>query len=192
MAELAATTEQILQHLATTHRRRGEARARHRHQREGARQGVTDTPVLVIRDHQPGDAMSTMSPAAYGELESYLRELGVEPAGAPITLCPYADDDGMVAVENSFPVAEGVPGRGRIEAVVLPRARCCRSSTGATTTSSTARPVLQVAVERAGLEASGGPRELYWTGPEDVPVEKWLTEFQFPVVRDDAKLAAVA
>ena len=46
--------------------------------------------------------------------------------------------------------------------------------------------------ERAGLEVSGEPREIYWTGPEDLPVEKWLTEVQFPVVRDEAKLAALA
>ena len=103
---------------------------------------VPDTPVLVIRDRQPADTMSTVIPAAYAELESYLRELGVEPTGPPITLCPYADDDGMVAVENSFPVEDGVPGRGRIETAVFPRARCCRSSTGATTTSSTARTAL--------------------------------------------------
>ena len=51
---------------------------------------------------------------------------------------------------------------------------------------------LQAFAERAGLEVSGEPREIYWTGPEDLPVEKWLTEVQFPVVRDEAKLAALA
>ena len=34
--------------------------------------------------------------------------------------------------------------------------------------------------------------EIYWAGAEDLPVEKWLTEVQFPVVRDEAKLEARA
>jgi len=52
-------------------------------------------------------------------------------------------------------------------------------------------PVLVIR-DRQPADTSVEPREIYWTGPEEVPVEKWLTEVQLPVVRDDAKLAAFA
>ena len=97
----------------------------------------------------------------------------------------------MVAVENSFPVADGVPGRGRIETAVLPACTVLSIEHWGPTTSSTARTALQARGARRA-RASGDPREIYWTGPEEVPVEKWLTEVQLPVVRDDAKLAAFA
>jgi len=194
MAELAATTEQILGTLQRLID--GEEKLVPDATDISVQvlvKEVPDTPVLVIRDRQPADTMSTVIPAAYAELESYLRELGVEPTGPPITLCPYADDDGMVAVANSFPVDDGVPGRGRIETAVLPACTVLSiEHWGHYDQLDRSYRALQAAVERAGLDASGEPREIYWTGPEEVPVAKWLTEVQLPVVRDDAKLAAFA
>ena len=42
------------------------------------------------------------------------------------------------------------------------------------------------------LELTGEPREIYWTSPDDVPPEEWLTEIQFPIVRDEARIAGSA
>ena len=193
MAELAATTEQILGTLQRLID--GEEKlvpdATDISEKVLVKE-VPDTPVLVIREREPADRMSVVIPAAYAELEGYLGELGVEPTGPPITLCPYADDEGMVAVENSFPVDAGVPGRGRIEAAVLPG--CTVLSVehwGHYDELDRSYRALQAIVESAGLEVSGEPREIYRAGPEDLPVERRLTEVQFPVVRDEARLAAL-
>jgi effector-binding domain-containing protein/DNA-binding transcriptional MerR regulator len=193
MAELAATTEQILSTLQRLID--GEEKlvpdATDISDKVLVKE-VPDTPVLVIREREPADRMSVVIPAAYAELEGYLGELGVEPTGPPITLCPYADDEGMVAVENSFPVDAGVPGRGRIEAAVLPGCTVLSlEHWGHYDELDRSYRALQAIVERAGLEVSGEPREIYWTDPEDLPVERWLTEVQFPVARDEARLATL-
>jgi effector-binding domain-containing protein len=194
MAELAATTEQILSTLQRLID--GEEKlvpdATDVSEKVLVKE-VPETRVLVIRDRQPAETMSTVIPAAFAELESYLGELGVEPAGPPITLCPYADDEGMVSIENSFPVEDGVAGRGRIENAVLPACTVLSlEHWGHYDELDRSYRALQAFAEQAGLEVSGEPREIYWTGPEDLPVEKWLTEIQFLVVRDEAKLAALA
>ena len=193
MAELAATTEQILstlQRLIDGEEKLVPDATDISH--KVLVKEVPDTPVLVIREREPADRMSVVIPAAYAELEGYLDELGVEPTGPAITLCPYADDEGMVAVENSFPVAAGVPGRGRIEAAVLPGCTVLSlEHRGHYDELDRSYRALQAIVERTGLEVSGEPREIYWAGPEDLPVERWLTEVQFPVVRDEARLATL-
>ena len=119
---------------------------------------VPAQPVLVIRERQPAESMSEVIPAAYRELEAYMEDLGVEATGPPITVCPYADDEGMVAIENSFPIAEPVSGRGRIEAAVLP---ACTVATyehwGHYQELDRSYRVLAAFVEEKGLETAGAP-----------------------------------
>jgi len=194
MAELAATTEQI---LATLQRLI-----------EGEEKLVPDTvdireeieikevpaqPVLVIREREPLEKMSEVIPSAYAELEGYMSELDIEPTGPPITVCPYADDEGMVAIQNSFPVGDGVPGRGRIEAFTLPACTVIAfKHRGHYNQLDHSYRALTALVEQEGLETVGEPREIYWTGPEDLPPEEWLTEIQFPIARDEARIAGLA
>jgi effector-binding domain-containing protein len=47
-------------------------------------------------------------------------------------------------------------------------------------------------VEEEGLETAGEPREIYWTSPDEFPPDEWRTEIQFPIVRDKARIAALA
>ena len=73
--------------------------------------------VLAIRERVPLDDLKRVIPSAYAELMAYVREIGgalVEPW--TITICPFADDDGLVSIENNVIVSEELPGRGRIEA----------------------------------------------------------------------------
>lgn len=193
MAELAATTEQIL----TTLQKIIEGE-------EELVPGIMDLgdeveikevpahPVLIIRERAPLEKMSEVIPAAYRELEDYLSELAIDPAGPPITVCPYADDEGMVSVENSFPVEKGVVGRGRIDADTLPACTVVAlMHRGHYNELDRSYRALTAFVEREGLETAAEPREVYWTGPEDLPPEEWLTEVQFPIVRDEARIAAL-
>jgi len=48
-------------------------------------------------------------------------------------------------------------------------------------------------MEQEGFTGSGAPREIYETSPEEVPdPADWLTEIQLPIVRDEARIAALA
>lgn len=187
MAELAAATEQIL----TTLQRLIEGEDELVPEAidisgEIEIKEVPAQPVLLIREREPLEKMSEVIPAAYAELESYLGELGIEPTGPPITVCPYADDEGMVAIQNSFPVEDGAPGRGRIEAVTLPSCTVVAfEHRGHYKELDRSYRALTALLEQEHLELAGEPREIYWTAPDELPPEEWLTEIQFPIVRDE-------
>ncbi len=194
MAELAATTEQIL----TTLQRLIEGEEELVPEAIDIRgdieiKEVPAQPVLLIRERAPLEKMSEVIPAAYAELESYLGELGIEPKGPPITVCPYADDEGMVAIQNSFPVEKGAPGRGRIEAATLPPCTVVAfEHRGHYNELDRSYRALTALVEQEHLELAGEPREIYWTAPDELPPDEWLTEIQFPIVRDEARIAGLA
>ena len=136
--------------------------------------------------------MSQVIPAAYEELEEFMHEEGIEPIGPPITVCPYADDDGMVAIENSVPVLGEVLGRGRIESALLESCTVVAyDHWGHYDQLDGSYRALASFVERNGLVIAGEPREIYWTGPEDLPPGEWRTEIQFPIVADEVKIAAL-
>lgn len=190
MAELAATTEQILASLQRIIDGEEELVPSTTDIGEVEIKEVPAQPILVIREREPAETMSTVIPAAYRELEEYMEEIGVQAVGPPVTLCPYADDEGMVAIENSFPVSESVAGRGRIESAVLPPCTVAAyEHRGHYSELDRSYRVLAAFVEDNGLELAGEPREVYWTGPEDLPPEEWLTEIQFPIAHDDATIA---
>jgi len=194
MAELAATTEQI---LATLQRLiegeeelvpdtvdiRGEIEIK----------DVPDQPVLRIRERTPLEKLSEVIPAAFQEIANYLHERGLEPVGPPTTICPYADEEGMVDIENAWTVDVDVPGRGRIEAATLPACTVLAyKHRGHYKELDRSYRALEGLVEQEGLSKTGEPREIYWTNPKELPPEGWVTEIQFPIIRDEARIAALA
>lgn len=195
MAEVAATTERILNTLQkliegeeelvpTTADISGEIRIKE----------LPEQKVLVIRERISLEEVKNVIPAAFEEISAYLHERGLEAVGPPITICPYADEEGMVDLENAWVVAEDVSGSGRIEATTLP---ACTALTyehrGHYSELDRSYRALQAFVDREGLTVIAEPREIYWTDPDEVPdPADWVTEIQFPIVRDEARLAALA
>src|SRR5918992_833862 len=51
----------------------------------------------------PLHELKRIIPAHYDELFAYLAELGEKDAGPPVTVCPFADEAGLVAIEDSVP-----------------------------------------------------------------------------------------
>ena len=195
MAELAATTEQI---LATLQRIiDGEERlvpGTPDIRTEVEIKEVRSQDVLIIRERVPQEKLSEVIPAAFNEIAAYLHEHGLEPVGPPVTVSPYADEEGMVAIENGWAVPASVPGSGRIEAATL--SACTVLSyrhRGHYQELDRSYRALQTLVEREGLTIAGVPREIYWTDPEELsdPAD-WVTEIQFPIVRDEARIAVLA
>ena len=194
MAELAATAEQILTTLQRLI--------------EGEEQLVPDTidirgeieikdvpkqNVLLIRERAPLERMSEVIPVAFEEIATYLHERGLEPVGPPTTICPYADEDGMVDVENAWTVDAEVSGSGRIEATTLPACTVLAyQHRGHYNELDRSYRALEALVESEGLSKAGEPREIYWTSPQELPPEEWVTEIQFPIAQDEARIGALS
>ena len=195
MAELAATTEQILAALQRIIE--GEERLVPGTPDIRTEVEIKDVPaqdVLLIRECVSQEKLSEVIPAAFNEIAAYLHERGLEPVGPPVTICPYADEEGMVAIENGWAVPTSVPGSGRIEAATLPPCTVLAyKHRGHYLELDRSYRALQALVESEGLTIAGKPREIYWTDPEELPdPADWVTEIQFPIVRDEARIAVLA
>jgi effector-binding domain-containing protein len=195
MAELAASTEQILVTLQriiegqeelvpTTADIRDEVEVK----------DVPDQLALVVRERAPLEKLPEVIPAAIDEVHGHMQTVGAAFAGPPFVVCPYPDNDGLIDLEIGWPVDRELPGEGRVELTTLPA--CTALSymhRGHYQELGRSYRALDAFVEREGLTVNGAPREIYETSPEEVPdPADWLTEIQFPIVRDEARIAALA
>ena len=148
-----------------------------------------DQPVLAIRDRVPLEELKHVIPAHYKELFGYLDDIGekaVEPWA--ITVCPFPDEDGLVAIEDNVVVESPLPGRGRVESGTLPACiAVCTIHRGPYTELDRAYRALKQRFDQAGVEATGDPREIYWSDPEEVEDEAdYVTEVAWPIAAEDA------
>jgi effector-binding domain-containing protein len=162
---------------------------------ELAVQEYPDQPVLSIRERVHLDEVKHVIPAAYRELFAYLRELGataVEPWTT--TVCPFADDAGVLEIENAVHTATSLPGRGRIESRTLP---ACTAVTvvhkGPYTELGRSYRGLESWLDAHELDTAGDPREIYVTDPEEVadPAD-YLTVIAWPIRPEQAARAREA
>lgn len=84
---------------------------------------VPEEHVLLIREHVAMAELGTVIPSDIEEVHGYLEELGLGFHGPPFCVCPPPDENGEVDAEIGWPVAEGVEGKGRVEAAVFPHTR---------------------------------------------------------------------
>jgi hypothetical protein len=62
-------------------------------------QDIREVPaqrVLTVTDRAYVDEMSELVPRQIDEVRDYLREAGLRPAGPPVCICPFPDEDGML------------------------------------------------------------------------------------------------
>ncbi len=153
-----------------------------------------DQRILGIRERARAEDLTHVIPAAYKALFAYLDELGVEPVEPwTITLCPFADAEGFVDVENTVIVASAQPGRGRIHSRILKACTAvCLTHKGPYEELSRSYDVLSRWIAEQDLETAGPPREIYWTNPEQTPdPADYVTEVAWPVVPDRGKLERI-
>ena len=147
--------------------------------------------VLSIRERAPLEELKHIIPAHYDELFAYLAELGEKEAGPPVTVCPFADEAGLVAIEDSVPTSVRLPGRGRIESRTLPACTAvCLIHKGPYEELGRSYRALGHWFEEHELETAGDPREIYWTDPEELddPAEG-VTEIAWPIPPEQAERA---
>ncbi len=155
---------------------------------------VSEQPVLLIREQASLDELSTIIPRAIDEVHGHMQAVGATFAGPPLVVYPQMDEGGTGIVETGWPVDREFPGGGRVEFATLPACTVIAyTHRGPYDELGGAHRALWELVEREGLETIGGPREIYPTDPKEVPdPADWLTEIQIPIVRDEARIAALA
>lgn len=188
MAELAATTEQI---LATLQRFiEGEEElvpSAARDIKDDVQiKEVPACPVLVIRERAALDAAPEVILGAFQEIGEFLEQAGARPASTPLLICPYPDEDGLMELEIACPIEAEIAGRGRIENATLPACTVVAYvHRGAYDELDRSYRALETLLLRQRRELAGAPREIYLTRPQDVPdPNDWLTEIQFPIDAD--------
>jgi DNA-binding transcriptional MerR regulator len=122
-------------------------------------------------------------PRGITEVHEYLEELGVQPVGPPITICPFPDDDDMVDLANTWPVAEEVHGRAPIDSWTLPPVRALwMRHRGPYERLPESYRLLEEVMARSGLEPADAPREIYVTDPQEVSdPAAYVTEIAWPI-----------
>lgn len=144
---------------------------------------IPEQQVVGIRERAQEGQLSTLIPRAIGEVEAYLEEVGVEPAGLPFTVCPFADEDGMADIAVAWPVTDRVEGRGRIESWTLPGGRALWfEHRGPYQHLTGSYRLLEQVIAENNLTPTSDPREVYVTDPEEVsePAD-YVTEIVWPI-----------
>ena len=195
MAELAASTEQILTQLQRLIEEQEELvpptadiRA------EVEIKDVPEQSVLVIRQRAHVDQLSEIIPTAIDEVHAHMQAVGADLAGPPLVVYPWMDEEGTVDVETGWPVDGEFAGAGRVEYSTLPAGTVLAyRHRGPYDELGGAHRALWELVEREGLTTDGGAREIYVTDPKEQPdAADWVTEIQIPIVRDETKIAALS
>jgi len=127
-------------------------------------------PALTIRSRTTPDQLDPVISESINGVAAYMSEVGISRAGPPFTISSDPDGEGMIEVSIGWPTAEQLPGRGRVESVVLPEGRVAwavyRGSYSGL--GGAYRALYEWSVENEH-EVAGDPRELYYTDPDEVP-----------------------
>jgi effector-binding domain-containing protein len=83
----------------------------------------TEQPYVAIHSQVGAHELPTVIPQNIGEVEGWLGQRGIAPAGAPFVRYNIINMPGMLDIEVGWPVASAVSGNGRIAAGSFPAGR---------------------------------------------------------------------
>jgi DNA-binding transcriptional MerR regulator len=146
---------------------------------------VDDLPeqnVLSVRGRVPQDEVKTFIRGAFEEIYGRLREAGGEEDGVAFSICPFADDQGIVALEVAVPVAAPVAGEGRVESRTIPACTALvLTHRGPYAELTRSYRALAHWLELQGAESAGDPREYYVSDPDETDRDDLVTRVAWPV-----------
>lgn len=118
---------------------------------------------------------------AYTAIIAYLGEMGEQPSDAAFAAY-YNMDMEKLDVEMGFPVARALPGKGDINASVIPAgksATCLHK--GAYQEMAPTYEAMNKWMSDSGLQPTGVVYEFYYNSPLEVPESELLTRIVFPL-----------
>ena len=147
-----------------------------------------ELPYMGIRTQVPMEQMgSGLIPRLHGEVMAWLKQHGVEPAGAPLLRFHVINMPGKMDIELGWPVASVLPGNGRVSAGAIPAGRYASLIyTGIMNGIAGNKALLDWGAEQGLVwdtyasdhgDGFGARYESYLTDPADEPdMAKWETE----------------
>jgi DNA-binding transcriptional MerR regulator len=144
---------------------------------------LPEQPVLSIRDRVRQEELKRFIPEAFAELYAHLREAGGEEEGIAFSICPFADDEGVVEIEVAVPLAAPVPGAGRVESRSVPACTAVvLTHNGPYDQLTRSYRALSHWLELQGVASAGDPREYYVTDREEtLDPDDYVTRVAWPV-----------
>ena len=144
---------------------------------------LPEQAVLSIRDRVPQDELKHFIPRAFEDIYARLHAAGGEEEGIAFSICPFADEEGMVAIEVAVPVAAPVEGAGRVESRSVPACKAVvLTHRGPYRELTLSYRALAHWLELQGAESAGNPREYYVTDPDETPdPADYVTRVAWPV-----------
>ena len=131
---------------------------------------VADQPALTIRSRTTPEDLDPVISEGINGVAAYMKELGARRAGPPFTISSDPDAEGTIEVAIGWPTAQELPGRGRVENLLLPGGKVAWAVYhGPYSRLSGAYRTLYEWIVEQGHEVAGDPREIYYTDPDEVP-----------------------
>lgn len=139
-------------------------------------------PTLSVRFRAPVQELPQHFQKVYGAIMQYLGELGEQHAGAAFAAYHNLDMQNL-EVEAGFPVSRSLPGKGEIQASIIPAGTfaVCHYTGPYDGTAAAFEQLTQFAKDQ-GYQVSGAPYEWYLNGPDTLP-QDLKTDVVFPVTR---------
>ncbi len=142
--------------------------------------------VACIRGRSPLAEIADRAGHAFGELYRYLGQLGLRPAGPPLSIYhgPPEEEDEL-EIEWCVPCARTLAGRGPIEGRALPAATvACVVHAGPYEEVGPCYGALVQWMQSHGHAEAGPPREVYLVGhAQTSDPQEFRTEIQWPIER---------
>ncbi len=144
---------------------------------------VQEERVVTRHDRASESTITQLIPQAIDQVHSFLGSRGVEPAGAPLCVCPEPDERGVMEIDTGWPVQEDVETEAPFEALTLPGGRALvMRHVGPYEQLHTSYRLMCETMEQHGLQPVGASWEVYLTDPEEVPdPADYVTEIFWPI-----------
>lgn len=139
-------------------------------------------PVLYVRITTSLDELNNEFDKNFALLESYLSELGEQPASAPYAAY-YNHDMQNLDVEMGFPVASALSGKDEIQAGALPAftKAVCGIHKGPYSSLDKTYEQIYAYIANNKLEQSGAHYDFYVSNPDNIPEAELVTKIIIPV-----------
>lgn len=138
-------------------------------------------PSVSVRTRSAVTDLPKVIGSVYGEIMGYLGQSGQHPAGPPY-VAYFNMDMQDLDLEIGFPVAEALPGAGRVQPAEVPGGKqlsCIH--TGPYNTIEHAYQALMQEVSEKGYNPTGAAYEFYLNDPGDTPEDKLMTKVVLPL-----------
>ncbi len=144
---------------------------------------IESLPALAIKDSAQISGLPDKMVEVYTELETYMKEAGIEMTGPPYSVYIKWDPESWTVFEAGFPVPETAEGKGRIFLTQSPGGKAITVyHYGAYTTLGDSWKLIEEYAKANEKVMAGSPWEVYLTDPTVVKdTSKWVTQIVYPV-----------